>query len=171
VIKAGRQVELHYRNRRNRRLNQRRVHPYGFLHGHRNDLLAWHAHPRANRMALFSLPNIEKVETLADAFARDPAFSLDEFAARSFGVFQEEPFAVAWRFHRDAARDAADFRFHPDQQLDWQPDGSLVVRFTAGSDLEMAWRLYAWGDKVEVLEPARLANMAHGQLVAWPALP
>lgn len=76
-----------------------------------------------------------------------------------------------WRFAPEAARDAADFVFHPGQVLEPRPDGSLVVRFIAAGDLEMAWHLYAWGDKVEVLEPERLARMVHGQRVAWPALP
>jgi len=30
-------------------------------------------------------------------------------------------------------------------------DGSLAVRFRAGGRQEMAWYLYRWGDKVEVL--------------------
>jgi predicted DNA-binding transcriptional regulator YafY len=33
-----------------------------------------------------------------------------------------------------------------------QPDGSLLVRFSASGQLEMAWYLYIWGDKVEVIE-------------------
>lgn len=40
------------------------------------------------------------------------------------------------------------------------------MRFTAASDLEMAWHLYTWGDKVDVLEPKRLADIIHGQWVA-----
>ena len=38
-------------------------------------------------------------------------------------------------------------------------------------DLEMAWHLYAWGDKMEVLEPERLAAMVHDNRTAWPVLP
>lgn len=171
AIKACRKVRISYRNRRTRKVNDRLVHPYGFLHGHRNYLVGWHENPKANNVALFSLPNIEAVEILADTFVRDPGFDLAAFAARSFGLFQEEPYDVVWRFAPEAAEDAADFVFHPSQSMARQDDGSLVVRFKAGSDLEMAWHLYTWGDKVEVLEPARLAEMVHGQRTAWPALP
>ncbi len=41
----------------------------------------------------------------------------------------------------------------------------------SGRDLEMAWHLFCWGDEVEVLEPARLAEMVNGNRRAWPALP
>lgn len=57
------------------------------------------------------------------------------------------------------------------QTLERQEDGSLIVRFRAGGDLEMAWHLCIRGDKVEVLEPPRLADLINGQRRAWPALP
>ena len=41
------------------------------------------------------------------------------------------------------------------------PDGSLDVRFTASGHLEMCWHLYAWGDQVEVIEPAELARLVN----------
>lgn len=171
AIKACCKVRIRYKNRRTRTTNERLVHPYGFLHGHRNYLVGWHENPKANNVGLFSLPNIEAVEILPDTFVRTPGFELADFAARSFGLFQEEPYPVVWRFTPDAAEDAADFVFHPTQTMEHDPDGSLIVRFTAGSELEMAWHLYAWGDKVEVLEPATLAEMVNGNRVAWAALP
>ncbi len=171
AIKACRKVRLRYRNRAGR-VNDRLVHPYGFLHGHRHYLVAWHENPKANAVALFSLPNIEAVELTDETYVRDPGFDLQAYAARSFGLFQgEDPFETVWRFAPEAAPAAADFVFHPSQTLESRPDGSLIVRFTAASDLEMAWHLYAWGDTVEVLEPRRLADMVHGQRVAWAALP
>jgi predicted DNA-binding transcriptional regulator YafY len=51
------------------------------------------------------------------------------------------------------------------------PDGSLIVRFRAGGDLEMAWHLYTWGDHVEVLEPKRLAKMVAKIRPHWDGLP
>jgi predicted DNA-binding transcriptional regulator YafY len=171
AIKACRQVTLHYRNRTKRTLNKRLVHPYGFLLGHRHYLVGFHVHPKANNFVLFSLPNIERVEVLPEPFARDPDFSLREFAEKSFGVFQEEPFDVVWRFSSRAAADAQDFLFHPTQEMEPQKDGSLIVRFRAGSDLEMAWHLYTWGDDVEVLEPKKLTDMCEGYRKTWPGLP
>src|SRR5690606_40344329 len=108
------------------------------------------------------------------SFERDPAFSLQAFAERAFGVFQnEEEFGeVVWRFSPQAAGHARRFQFHPSQQIEEGPDGALTVRFCAAGLLEMCWHLYVWGDQVEVLAPQRLADMVH----AWrrsdfPALP
>lgn len=171
AIKGGNKVKIKYRRRSDRKLNTRLVEPYGFLHGHRHYLVAWHPHRKQSMFLTFALPNIEGVEVLDECFDRDHDFSLREYAERSFGLFQEEPYDVAWKFSPESAKDAADFVFHPTQKLEKQPDGSLIVRFKAGSDLEMAWHLYMWGKNVEVLEPKSLAKKVHRQRVAWEALP
>jgi len=171
AIKGCSRVKIAYRRRSDGAVNWRTVEPYGFLHGHRNYLVAWHKHREGDKYLTFSLPNIEQVEILNQSFTRDATFSLEGFAEQSFGLFMEEPFDVVWKFSPLAAKDAKDFVFHPSQDLEPQSDGSLIVRFRAGSDLEMAWHLYTWGDQVEVLEPKRLADMVHGQRINWPALP
>jgi predicted DNA-binding transcriptional regulator YafY len=171
AIKACRQVTLRYRARGAREAKKRLVHPYGFLLGHRHYLVAFHVHEKANKHTLFSLPGIEAAEISDKTFVRDSSFSLEEFAKRSFGVFQEKPFDVVWRFSPEAADTAREFLFHPNQKTEDLPDGSLIVRFSAGSDLEMAWHLYTWGDQVEVLEPKRLADMVNGSRRSWAGLP
>lgn len=171
AMKACRQVEIRYHRPNGSGANWRKVHPYGFLHGHRHYLVAFHVHEKANKIAMFRLPNIEEVRPLAEPFVRDPGFSLREFAERAFGVYQEEPVDVVWRFSPEAAAAAEEFLFHPSQEMKRQPDGSLEVAFRAGGLLEMAWHLYAWGDQVEVLAPEALAELVAPARQKWPALP
>jgi predicted DNA-binding transcriptional regulator YafY len=45
------------------------------------------------------------------------------------------------------------WRFHSDQTLDRQADGSVIVRFRASGMRELAWHLFTWGDQVEILAP------------------
>ena len=92
----------------------------------------------------------------------------------AFGSFQnEDEYAeVVWRFAPEAAGHAREFEFHPEQSFEDQPDGSLIVRFNAAGHLEMCWHLYAWGNKVDVLEPEQLRRMVHPYRRAdFPALP
>lgn len=168
AIKACKQVCIHYR--KDGAAKPRVVHPYGFLHGHRNYLVAFY--PKVAKVVIFSLPNIEQVDVLSDAFVRQEGFDLQRYAAEAFGLYHEdEPHDVAWRFSSEVACTAEEFQFHPEQAVERQSDGSLVVRFRASGLLEMAWHLYAWGDQVEVLEPKKLADMVHGQRVCWPGRP
>lgn len=171
AIKACRAVKIRYYTRYKDSISQRKVHPYGFLYGHRHYLIAYNLRKGEEGFRMFSLPNISKVESTGEYFERDPDFDLADFAKRSFGVFHDEPSDVVWKFSPRAARDAKDFIFHPDQETETLDDGSLMVRFRAGGTLEMAWHLYCWGDQVEVLEPKKLADMCNGNRSDWPGLP
>ena len=113
---------------------------------------------------LFALANIKRVDCLDTTFQRDPGFSLQTFAKRSFGVFQEEPRDIVWRFSPSVAEAVAEYEFHPDQLLEKQQDGSIIVRFRAGGQLEMCWHLYTWGANVEVIEPVSLRKLMKSAL-------
>lgn len=171
AIKACRVVRLHYASRGSGQRSAQRVCPYGFIYGHRHYLVAWSLHHQPNGYRLYSLPNVEAVEITDEAFARTPEFSLKEFAERAFGVFQEDPVDVIWRFRPEAAAVAREFQFHPHQTVETQTDGSLIVRFRCGGLVEMAWHLYIWGDAVEVIAPKALREMTFGYRRPWGLLP
>jgi len=143
------------------------------LRGHRSYLVARQP-DRSEGLRNFRLDRIHAVEVLNESFAFQPGFSIEEHAARAFGVWQdpEQYGEVVWRFAPEAAERAAEFRFHPTQVLESQPDGSLILRFHAAGWLEMAWHLYQWGDKVEVLAPEGLRKLVEGyQRSDFNALP
>ena len=96
-------------------------------------------------------------------------FSISKYAERSFGVFQEKPVDVVWKFTPKAAGDASEFLFHPNQETERLKDGSLIVRFRAGGLLEMSWHLFTWGNEVEIIKPKRLASMLREQSEAQVA--
>jgi predicted DNA-binding transcriptional regulator YafY len=153
-------VRLYYRARMTGKLSRQIVCPYGFLYGNRHYLIAYGMNPQARDYRMFSLSNIERAEILEYPFERRRDFSLKDYAERAFGVFQEEPFEVVWKFSAEAAVDAREFRFHPTQTMEEQADGSLLVRFRAGGAREMCWHLFTWGEHVEVVEPRDLWKRA-----------
>jgi len=155
AILASRKVMLHYKYRGSGKMGFETVHPYGFIYGSRHYLVAWSENEQALDFRNFALSNIERVELLGSPF-RKRRFSLREYAERSFGVFQENPFDVAWRFSSSVASDVKDFLFHPSQTMEEQSDGSLIVRFRAGGAREMAWHLATWGNTVRIIKPALL---------------
>ncbi len=153
AILAARSVRIHYLYRASGKRGFTTVHPYGFLYGNRHYLVAWSESRKARDFRNFALSNIERVEILDEVFTRQADFSLSDYATRCFGVFQEEPFDVEWRFDAEVADQAREFLFHPSQAIEAHKDGSLIVRFRAGGALEMAWHLYTWGPHVEVIQP------------------
>ncbi|MGC1585853.1 MAG: WYL domain-containing protein, partial [Rhodomicrobium sp.] len=141
----------------------RRLAPYGLLTGLRQYLVARPAEARSGPFRLYVVEKIRVAKVGGEAFVRDPDFNLQSFANRAFGAFQNEAGfgEVVWRFSPRAASRARGFEFHPAQVMEDQPDGSLIVRFSAAGHLEMAWHLYAWGHDVEVLAPEHLRTMVH----------
>jgi predicted DNA-binding transcriptional regulator YafY len=164
AILATKKVRLHYRYRATGKLGFDTVRPYGFLYGNRHYLVGWSENVQARDFRNFALSNIERVEPLDQPFRRLKRFSLREYAERSFGVFQEEPFDVVWKFSPEAAADAREYVFHPSQTLEDMADGSLIVRFRAGGALEMCWHLFTWGGHLSVLAPRRLSTLLNDNL-------
>jgi predicted DNA-binding transcriptional regulator YafY len=115
---------------------------------------------------LFRLGRVESVRIADDAFQPPRGFNIEEYAKKSFGVFQERPVEVVWRFCPDAAADARTFLFHPTQKFRSLRNGSLEVTFKAGGLLEMCWHLFTWGGAVEVVKPAKLRAMYRDMLAA-----
>ena len=134
----------------------RKVVPYGLLFGPRAYLVA-RVKSRAAPV-LFRLDAIHGLEVLDEPGAPPPDFDLRAYAERSFGVFQEEPLEVVFRFAPSAAPDARAFLFHPTQTLSDEPDGSLTVRFRAGGFLEIAHHLMTWGPSVTIVAPKALQD-------------
>ncbi len=168
AIKACRAVEITYRGKVSV------VHPYGLLAGMRRYLVVRAASRPSGEMGLRRMDLISAARLTDQSFQRDESFDLAAYARRSFGVFQspEEFGEVVWRFAPEAAGAARDFVFHPSQAVSEEIDGSLTVRFEAAGWLEMAWHLYMWGDKVEVVKPATLkAMVAKHRRKDWPGLP
>ena len=161
-IKGFCKVKLTYHGRVRDDTSDRIIHPYGFVYGLRHYLIAWCEKSKAIRS--FSLPNIIDVSLMDVPFRKDPAFDLQEFAEQSFGVFQEEPYDVVWKFAPEVAEAAKCQNFHPSQKLEEQPDGSLIVRFKAGGWKEMCWYVMTWEGRAEILEPPHLRK-AYDEMV------
>jgi predicted DNA-binding transcriptional regulator YafY len=151
----------------------RLVEPYGVLLGIRRYLVA-RIVGEDEKMRHFRFDRIHSIRLEEQSFVRDPAFSLEQHAAKSFGSFQSdaEYGEVVWRFLPAAKEVARGFIFHPEQELAEEADGSLVVKFRASGHLEMAWHLYCWGDAVEVIAPEALRTLvAHHRRQDFLAFP
>jgi predicted DNA-binding transcriptional regulator YafY len=124
-----------------------RVRPHGVLGGRRLVLVA--VDVDLGRARLHPVDEIERAEVLEATFERDPNVDLRRYAANAFLPFKEDPIDLCWRFAPEDAEDVLAYPFHPEQELSQGRDGSLEIRFRAESLVELAWHLFAWGDRVE----------------------
>lgn len=177
-ILSGVEIEFtyHKEKRRNGKMvgkSKRRVQPYGIMTGHRHYLLGVEGGQEQVELKKFAFPRISGVKKTTNYFEKDAAISIGDYSIQSFGIYMEEeaPFDVEWKFSRDAAPTAKEFKFHPSQQFIENEDGSLTVKFRAGGLQEMAWHLCLWGNKVEILAPKQLQKMLDPSILQWNALP
>jgi predicted DNA-binding transcriptional regulator YafY len=129
---------------------RREVAPYGILFGRANYLVASEGGGRPRN---WRLDRLRQVTVTGRPARRDPTFSLQDYADESFGIYQDDTHDVVLRIGPDSAEGALRWRFHSNQTLEPQADGSVVVRFRASGMRELAWHLFTWGDQVRVLAP------------------
>jgi predicted DNA-binding transcriptional regulator YafY len=138
--------------------------PYGLFFERMNYLVG--AEIGSDQPRNWRLDRIQDFEVLDAAGAPPEAFSIADYTARSFGVFHDRVEAVKLRFTGDAIAEAKRWRFHPNQVVTAQEDGSLLVEFETGGMLELAWHLFTWRTEVEILSPARLREVMVEELQA-----
>lgn len=166
ALHQRRVVTLHYTARITDSQRKLDLEPHGILFGTRHYLVAFEVGKKDATPRLYALTNMSDLMVTQRVFRPRTAFSLTAFAARSFGIFQEEPFEVVWRFAASRAADVTQYHFHPTERKRELDDGSVEVTFTAGGDLEMCWHLFTWGADVKVVEPKRLRDKYRKELRA-----
>lgn len=146
----------------------RTVVPYGLMFGRANYLVA--AEIGSTMVRNWRLDRIKEAQVQETPGPAPDAFSLSDYASRSFGIYQDETCEVVLKATPAGAADALAWRFHPSQTVELQADGCVLVRFTASGMLELAWHLFSWGDKIEILAPKSLKDTMERELrlgLAW----
>jgi predicted DNA-binding transcriptional regulator YafY len=150
-------IRMQYKSRGSKKPSWQIVHPYGLLYGRKSYLVAYI--PSVEEWRLRLLPNIIKIKETPEGFTHDPGFSLEEYAARSFGIFQEDPFDVVLRFPAAYAGELSNHHFHPTQKIEKEKGGDVIVRFRAGGLKEICWHLFTWGKTVHIVKPQALKDL------------
>ena len=142
----------------------REVSPFGLLFGRSNYLVAQEEAESGPRN--WRLDRIHDVEVLAVPAVRPEAFSLQDYADESFGIYHDAVEDVVLEITPEGAEDALRWRFHSNQQVEPGDDGGVVVRFRASGMRELAWHLFTWGDKVRVRAPQILRETLVAEIEA-----
>ena len=131
--------------------------PYGLLFDRMNYLVG--SETAGGPPRNWRLDRITQFRLLDEMGAAPEDFAMEEYAARSFGVYHDDPEQVRLRILPDVADEALRWRFHPQQKIIQDDDGSVLVSFTSSGMRELAWHLFTWRDGVEILSPERLRQI------------
>jgi predicted DNA-binding transcriptional regulator YafY len=140
----------------------RDVVPFGIIFGGTNYLIG--ADAGTTKPKHWRLDRIDGPKILDRAGSPPADFDLAAFANTPFAYFEGPQEDVELRVLPYGMLDFRNYRFHPSQTVELQADGSAVVRFRASGMLELAWHLFSWGNKIEIVRPASLREQMIAQL-------
>jgi predicted DNA-binding transcriptional regulator YafY len=103
----------------------------------------------------FKIERIERVELLNDYYAIPEDFDPHALLEDAWGIWftESDPVDICLRFTPAVANRVRENRWHRSQQIEPQPDGSLLWRARVAAPQEMLHWIRGWGANVEVLAP------------------
>ncbi|MDQ3448028.1 MAG: transcriptional regulator [Chloroflexota bacterium] len=118
-------------------------------------LIGWDEERQARRT--FKVERILEASLTPRRFEPEPGASPARDLLRAWDVISDEdPVDVVIRFEPSVARRAAETRWHPSQEIESLPDGSLRWSGRVAGLREIRIWILGWGADAEVLQPAEL---------------
>jgi len=159
ALMAHRRVQMTYStSSRGGEESDRIVEPYYIMPYVRSWYLIAYDHKRGE-VRMFKVDRIRQAELLEERYEIPKDFDLDEYLGPAWGVMRGEagePVEVVLQFSPEAGRWAREQRWHPSQEVQEQPDGSILFKLKVAITPEFVnWIMY-YGSRVKVLLPESL---------------
>jgi predicted DNA-binding transcriptional regulator YafY len=132
----------------------RDVAPFGIIFGRMNYLIG--ADAGTTKPKHWRLDRIANIQVLATPAVPPSDFSLTTFANTAFAYFEGPQEDVVLHVLPSGLDEFKNYRFHSSQTVEDHPSGGAIIRFRASGMFELAWHLFTWGNKVEIVEPVSL---------------
>jgi CRISPR-associated endonuclease/helicase Cas3 len=137
------------------------VEPYAV--GRTTHAIGWRQPPGALRT--FKLERIQRIELTEQTYTIPADFDPRAQLADAWGIWytEAEPVEVVLRFHPRVAHRVQETQWHRSEEVEEQPDGSLLWRAHVAEPQEMVNWVMGWGGDVEVLAPEGLRAQMIGE--------
>jgi proteasome accessory factor B len=164
-LEQERSVAVFYRKPGYESSAMRVVDPYHIV-GFRGEwyLIGYSHHDEEVR--IYALGRFTDAKTTAYRFDAPADFDPAEYIDPAFGVFLGgETRGIAVRFDPAVASKIRERQWHPEQEIEEQADGGIILRFRTNQSQQTLFWVSQWGPNAEILEPADLREQA----AAWTA--
>lgn len=166
ACQSSRQISIRYRTAsRGDQVSERVVDPY-VLHIYRgtNPYLIGYCHKR-QEVRWFRVDRILELKPLSQKFQIDPTFNLQDHLEM---IFQHEvggiPETVEIWFDATTAPFIRERRWHPTQEIQSYPDGSLTLVMTVRGMNDVKRWILGYGQGAQILKPPNLVAMVKEEL-------
>jgi predicted DNA-binding transcriptional regulator YafY len=155
ATQSQRLVEMNYFTMSRQTPTKRRVAPYTLWFYNETFYLIGYCHLRGE-VRIFAVDRIRDIHLCEEGFDLPSDFDAEAFMQQSFGIFQGKPMPVDIRFGPEAAGYIREKIWHPSQELNPQPDGSLIFHARVAGLEEIKYWVLRWGAQATVIAPAEL---------------
>lgn len=165
ACRTSRQVQMKYYTASRNAESQRVLDPY-LLHVYRgtNPYVIGFCHKR-QAIRWFRVDRIRELQLLKEKFVRDSNFNAKEHLSK---IFQSEvggkPVPVTIWFDASTAPYVRERRWHPTQEIQEHPDGSLTLHLVVGGLNELKRWVLGYGKGAVVKEPPELVEMVREEV-------
>lgn len=164
AVADRRAVRIRYDSFMERERIRTKVSPYRLLFSRRS----WYLIGRSSLhrgVRTFNVGRILELERLEDRYEIPKQFSLKRYLRNAWHLIPEAgpDHDVSIRFQPMVARNVAEVRWHPTQQIEFHPDGTMDYRVCVSGLNEISWWVLGYGDQAEVLEPAELRQLVRNR--------
>jgi predicted DNA-binding transcriptional regulator YafY len=157
AIMAGMMLEFDYQAEGRGDAEWRRVVPYGLVHGSISYLIG-KLPERDDPPVFYRLDRMAAVK-VSDRQGTVPVdFDIDQWMSKSFGIWRGKEYEIELKALPEAAELAKQWRFHPQQSLNEEADGSLIITFKADGLRELAMHLCTWSGSILPVRPTELID-------------
>ena len=160
AIQQSRQLRLLYWSASQNRETDRIVDPLHLSLVDNDWYLIAHCHTR-QEVRMFSTVRIRGAKPTGQKFQRPEDFDITKYLGNSFRAVRgdgDQTWHVRLRFGPEMSGRISEKVWHHTQQLEPQPDGSVIMQLQVSSLIEIRrWVLY-WGADCQVLEPEELKH-------------
>ncbi|MGB9776390.1 MAG: helix-turn-helix transcriptional regulator [Anaerolineae bacterium] len=113
----------------------------------------------------FKIERIRRIQRLPQSYEIPADFDPRSLLEDAWGIWytDEEPVEVVLKFHPRVVQRVRETRWHRSEQVEEQPDGSLLWRARVAEVQEMLPWIRGWGADVEVLAPPELRERMMGE--------
>jgi len=133
----------------------READPYGVIfRGNSWYMIAW-CHTR-RELRTFRLNRATDMALTGESFAYPKDFSIQDYVAKSWGVFQGEETDVVIEFDSKLAPLIEERRWHPGQQIVKHKNGGITFSAKVKGTLEIRRWVLSWGEGARVVSPESL---------------
>lgn len=110
------------------------------------------------KMLTFKIERIRRADMTRDPYQIPADFDPRNLLANAWGIWysQNEPVQIVLKFSPNVARRVRETQWHPSEQEEALPDGSILWRAQIAEPKEMLPWVRGWGADCEVLEPKEL---------------